>query len=142
MLQQYRKKPTVIEAIQFDGRNFAAIQSALAGSQIKVADDRKCIDVTTNHGTVTASVGDFIIKGLNGEVYPCKPDTFQRLHEPMPKVDELLMEAAAAYRRLPIEARKKMLADQRKSWVIGDLMLRHPEMTKEKAEELYAKVIF
>ena len=86
----YITKPVVIEAIQWNGRNLEEIKSfvdndsldygtygtdAITGlPQISV-----CID--TLEGTMTASVDDYIIKGLNGEFYPCKPDVFERKYD-------------------------------------------------------------
>lgn len=58
---KYRKKPVVIEAIQFIDNPYMYIE--------------------TLEGTMKASVGDYIIKGVNGEFYPCKPDIFEKTYE-------------------------------------------------------------
>lgn len=57
---KYRKKPVVIEAFQTD----------------------KELDIETLEGTMHASVGDYIITGVRGEKYPCKPDIFEQTYEP------------------------------------------------------------
>ena len=57
---KYRKKPVVIEAYQTD----------------------KELDIETLEGTMHASVGDYIITGVRGEQYPCKPDIFEQTYEP------------------------------------------------------------
>ena len=57
---KYRKKPVVIEAYQTD----------------------KELDIETLEGTIHASVGDYIITGVRGEKYPCKPDIFEQTYEP------------------------------------------------------------
>lgn len=57
---KYRKKPVVIEAYQTD----------------------KEMDIETLEGTMHASVGDYIITGVRGEQYPCKPDIFKQTYEP------------------------------------------------------------
>jgi hypothetical protein len=57
---KYRKKPVVIEAYQTD----------------------KELDIETLEGTMHASVGDYIITGVRGEKYPCKPDIFEQTYEP------------------------------------------------------------
>lgn len=59
--KKFRKKPVVIEAYQTD----------------------KEIDIETLEGTMHASVGDWIITGVNGEKYPCKPDIFKKTYEPL-----------------------------------------------------------
>lgn len=57
---KYRKKPVVIEAYQTD----------------------KDLDIETLEGTMHASAGDYIITGVRGEQYPCKPDIFKQTYEP------------------------------------------------------------
>lgn len=58
---KYRKKPVIIEAIQFE--------------------DNPYLKIETLEGIMKASVGDYIIKGVNGEFYPCKPDIFEKTYE-------------------------------------------------------------
>jgi hypothetical protein len=55
--------------------------------------------------------------------------------------DRLLCEAQARYDAMTAEQKKEMREAQRKSWVIGETMLEHPEMSRVQAEELYEKVI-
>lgn len=76
----YRKKPVVIEAmqLQFDANNQAAIASWCGGS--KGPDGG--IYINTLEGKMYAATGDFVIKGINGEFYPCKPDIFEKTYEP------------------------------------------------------------
>lgn len=84
---KFRKKPVVIEAIQALPEN---INTILAWS----TDERpitvpteyyasRVIEITTLEGVMTAREGDWIIKGVNGEVYPCKPDIFEKTYEPV-----------------------------------------------------------
>lgn len=79
---KYRKKPVVIEAMQFsnemNGDACAALVSWLP-SDVKVFSD--AIDIHTLEGVMTASRGDWIIKGVKGEFYPCKPDIFEATYE-------------------------------------------------------------
>ena len=77
---KYRKKPVVIEAIQFldtDYGNLVAIGSL--GLKPVVENDK--IKIETLEGTMYADKGDYIIKGVNGEFYPCKPDIFEKTYE-------------------------------------------------------------
>ena len=84
MVKKYKKKPIVIEAIQFDGKNYSECYQFMNINYkyICVLNDRvKKIPIKTLEGTMTASVGDYIIKGVNGEFYPCKPDIFEKTYE-------------------------------------------------------------
>ena len=74
---QYRKKPVVIEAIQFN-KNFTEIEKFCEGN-FDWSEGKS--DIKTLEGTMRASVGDWIIKGVNGEFYPCKPDIFEKTYE-------------------------------------------------------------
>lgn len=62
MKQKFIKKPTVVEAYQTN----------------------KEVIIQTLEGTMKASVGDWIITGIKGEQYPCKPDVFERTYQPVP----------------------------------------------------------
>ena len=55
----YRKKPVIVEAYQTE----------------------KELDIETLEGTMHANIGDWIITGVNGEKYPCKPDIFEKTYE-------------------------------------------------------------
>jgi hypothetical protein len=81
-MNQYRKKPVVIEAVQWQGGDADGIISWVGQQQIRFAgtgDSKLVID--TLEGPITASVGDWIIKGVKGEFYPCKPDIFDATYE-------------------------------------------------------------
>jgi len=86
---KYRKRPVVIEAIQYRGYNFDEIERFChnPGARDSCAELRKVTDdvhacyITTLEGEHCASDGDFIIKGINGEFYPCKPDIFALTYE-------------------------------------------------------------
>lgn len=94
-MPKFRKKPVVIEAVQFDGRNGTEIMlfvgkrlnhSAPPDGMEKEAEaiplDAYRIEIPTLEGTMTATKMDWIIKGVNGEFYPCKPDIFEKTYEP------------------------------------------------------------
>lgn len=76
---KYRKKPVVIEAIEWTGNNLSEIV-AFGGSRIIVRDNNVLI-IPTLEGDYEAQRGDMIIKGIKGEVYPCKPDIFNATYE-------------------------------------------------------------
>jgi hypothetical protein len=89
MTARYRKKPVVIEAMQFnnDAKSYRVLHW--------INENRPTIDspfaswhngaliIPTLEGDMTASKGDWIIKGVRGEFYPCKPDIFTATYEPV-----------------------------------------------------------
>jgi hypothetical protein len=85
---KFKKKPVVIEAEQFLP-NDEAIERVMAlasqGSrQVQVTrmpDGRCTMQIKTLEGVMEASIGDWIIRGVQGEVYPCKPDIFNESYE-------------------------------------------------------------
>lgn len=85
-MNKYRKKPVVIEAIQYDGRNSADIHELAREGGRKVYEPvgADYLEIVTLEGTMKANIGDFIIRGVEGELYPCKPDIFRATYE---KVD-------------------------------------------------------
>jgi hypothetical protein len=88
-MAKYRKKPVVIEAIQFTGHNSTEVEAWMIGLENKrpgVKHGGTVLCIETLEGTMTASPGDFIIKGVQGEFYPCKPDIFEATYE---KVEEI-----------------------------------------------------
>ena len=82
---RFRKKPIVIDAIQFDGTKKSALGIALILSiPVGVSfynGNMKEMQIRTMEGLHTASKGDWIIKGIKGEFYPCKPDIFAATYE-------------------------------------------------------------
>lgn len=81
MLKKYKKKPVVIEAIQLNGSSVDEIRE---WGGVKVGyyhSTTGTLYINTLEGSMTASNGDYIIKGVQGEIYPCKPDIFQQTYE-------------------------------------------------------------
>jgi hypothetical protein len=87
MIKNYRKKPVVIQAVQFEGgydsylqilKFIGKIMSTDANSKTGVCN---YVEIITLEGIMQADKGDFIIKGVKGEFYPCKPDIFEMTYE-------------------------------------------------------------
>ena len=86
---KYRKKPVVIEAVEFRGfeeDNFSErpewlIKAIYEDEVVKFFDKKDTLTIETLEGQIYASPGDYIIKGVNGEFYPCKPDIFEQTYE-------------------------------------------------------------
>ena len=73
------KKQITIEAVQYDGTNAQEISDFVGSSNLVWNDDR--ISIITLEGPMTASKSDYIIKGVKGEFYPCKPDIFAESYD-------------------------------------------------------------
>lgn len=80
---KYRKKPVVIEAMQFTDESKNQVHSWITCSTAPGFDDdgNPELRIQTLEGVMTASIGDYIIKGVQGEFYPCKPDIFEATYE-------------------------------------------------------------
>lgn len=76
----YRKKPVVIEAVQWDG-NLETLNVFPKEDTEPVKLRNGDLYIQTLEGEMKASIGDFIIKGVQGEFYPCKPDIFEKTYE-------------------------------------------------------------
>lgn len=80
---RYKKKPVEIEAIQFTGWNAGDVL-AFMGENTDVDNNGIPygeIHIDTLEGIMTAKIDDYIIKGVKGEFYPCKPDIFEETYE-------------------------------------------------------------
>ena len=87
---KYRKKPVVIDAFQLNSRGLVGedwFWDAVNKNEIITyyfgkfhPEDAYC-DIKTLEGTMRANTGDYIIRGVNGEIYPCKADIFEKTYE-------------------------------------------------------------
>lgn len=76
---RYKTKPCEIEAIQWTGKNIIEL---LDWGQGKILwNDVDDLFIDTLEGRMKANINDYIIKGLRGEFYPCKPDVFEKKYE-------------------------------------------------------------
>lgn len=77
---KYRKKPVVIEAIKYDGTgdSFEQIDEFTDGH---LFTNQGNVFIETLEGNMKVSNGDYVIRGVNGEFYPCKPDIFGKTYE-------------------------------------------------------------
>ena len=77
---KFRKKPVVIEAIQYDGTNYEDIFK-FTNSKAELHTKPNYLIILTLEGDMKAKINDWIIKGVKGEFYPCKPDIFEETYE-------------------------------------------------------------
>lgn len=89
---KFRKKPVVIDAFKLNDRGFVEddwFWDAVSNNEIithnfgKNYSEPAWCEIHTLEGVMKASNGDYIIRGVNGEIYPCKPDIFEKTYEPM-----------------------------------------------------------
>ena len=90
-MKKYRKKPVEIEALQWTGLNLHEVIGFVGESckheyydaayQAGVAPPSVDLTIHTLEGDMKCSKWDYIIKGVNGEFYPCKPDIFEKTYE-------------------------------------------------------------
>lgn len=90
-MSKYRKKPVVVDAWQWNGDPTQA--SILVPSYVREnarprPEDPSLLIVSTPEGEMTTSPGDWIIRGVEGEVYPCKPSVFDATYEPVSEDEE------------------------------------------------------
>lgn len=78
MIKKYRKKPVTIEAIQWNGGNLSEIRDFMRST---VVNHGSVLIIPTLEGNMYASLNDYIIKGVNGDFYPCKPYIFVKTYE-------------------------------------------------------------
>ncbi len=94
---KFRKKPVVIEAVQYkapfysnlrdfvesfgDNGALTIVRVPLEGLNISNSSESAALCVKTLEGSMNISNGDWIIRGVNGEYYPCKPDIFEKTYE-------------------------------------------------------------
>lgn len=92
-MPEFRKKPVVLEARQFtlaDAEHPEALtewcNGRVRGTRLPAAE--RIIQIDTLEGEMAGSIGDWIIKGVKGEFYPCKPDIFAMTYEPVEPNDD------------------------------------------------------
>ena len=89
--KQYRKKPVVIEAMQVTNTSAGDV-AAWCGGRLRYeakpsdrGDVAEWIDIPTLEGVIRANRGDYVIRGVKGEFYLCKPDIFDATYDPAPE---------------------------------------------------------
>lgn len=75
----YKKKPVEVEALIWDGNNYLEIKDFAEKNKVSV--NYNTLYILTLEGMMKADIGDYIIKGVEGEIYPCKPNIFKKTYE-------------------------------------------------------------
>ena len=84
VMKRYVKKPVVVQAVEYNGANKEEIEAFVEKKLDTVYTELKEpleLKIPTLEGDMKASKGDYIIKGINGEFYPCKPDIFEKTYD-------------------------------------------------------------
>lgn len=102
-MTRYRQRPVVVEAVQFCGlidiTPWLVAARAMAWptpGAVRIAAEVDAVEIATHEGVMLASVGDWIIRGVKGELYSCKPGVFYATHEPVPSDDDANIGEVAA----------------------------------------------
>jgi hypothetical protein len=74
---KYTKKPVTIEALQWTGENIDEVAEFCPVCYFRETKGESKLTISTLEGPMSATIGDYIIKGVKGEFYPCKPDIFE-----------------------------------------------------------------
>ena len=137
-----RKKPVIVEAVQWNGKNVVEIYNHLedlnvenqwevktSGKNFYIKFENEACQlgtlmIKTLEGEHKASIGDYIIKGVNGEFYPCKPDIFEKTYEIVNESEQY--EPQKHYENL-------------KQWIDGNLICEYddPVWNKEAYEAIH-----
>lgn len=82
-MKQYKKKPVIVEAVQWTGNNETEILQFAKDKYYRNFNGqfKNCLFIETLEGDMRANIGDYIIKGVNGEFYPCAEDIFHKTYE-------------------------------------------------------------
>lgn len=86
---KWRKKPVTVEAILFTGSNEDEVLAFVNDrpgptSAERLHEAADALYINTLEGTMRIGIGDYVIRGIGGECYPCKPEIFHESYEPMP----------------------------------------------------------
>lgn len=104
-MAKYRKKPVVIDAFQWTGDQnqtedpewiVEAIHNDVVAF-VSVGTPSCTMEIETLEGTMTANMGDYIIKGIKGEIYPCKPDIFEQSYDVVTEEEKMKEESPTFY---------------------------------------------
>ncbi len=150
---KYRKKPVIIDAVEWTGANHLITETFMKDSGATIDYSEKqlgVIKIPTLEGMMSAQVGDFIIKGVNGEFYPCKPDIFAKTYENGETkfleetfTDRLLKETKELRERL--EKLQKFLSNKERAIEISgqfqyDLLIEQSEYMDKYLKILHTRI--
>ena len=100
-MQKFVKKPVVIEAIQYDGANITEIETFVGAKlpTVWLSVEETQLILSTLEGDMKVTKGDYVIKGVKGEFYPCKPDIFKQSYNMIKENNGILSEGEKRVRK-------------------------------------------
>lgn len=78
-MRYYRKKPVTVAVVCYNGKNLKEIEEM--SENVRLILSNGILSLDTLEGPMRVNVGDYIIRGVHGEIYPCKPDIFHETYE-------------------------------------------------------------
>lgn len=82
VVRKFRKRPVTIEAMQItSGESVLSIAEWINNPQTGYSTNPPTVWIETLEGRMEGSTGDWVIKGTEGEFYPCKPDVFNKIYQ-------------------------------------------------------------
>nr|DAT96428.1 MAG TPA: PGDYG protein [Bacteriophage sp.] len=88
MINKYRKKPVIVEAVIWTGNNIDEVKELAKSAVENIIFVDNNLYIETLEGNMHVSVGDYVIKGIEGEFYPCKPNIFKKTYETVSMVSD------------------------------------------------------
>ena len=88
MINKYRKRPVIVEAVIWTGNNIDEVKELAKNAVEHIIFVDNNLYIETLEGNMNVSIGDYIIKGIAGEFYPCKPDIFKETYETVSMVSD------------------------------------------------------
>ena len=88
MINKYRKKPVIVEVVIWTGNNIDEVKELAKNAVEHIIFVDNNLYIETLEGNMNVSIGDYIIKGIAGEFYPCKPDIFKETYETVSMVSD------------------------------------------------------
>lgn len=155
---KYRKKPVVIEAIQLAMDNFDAVCDFMGGTPVPKHNPDFGVDehgntnepylgvyIETLEGKMLANYGDYIIKGVNGEFYPCKPDIFEKTYDKADSASAMsfgdaieVLKQGGAIRRIGWNGKGLFVIKQVPAHIESDIILKMQSLP-QSAKDLILK---
>lgn len=133
-MSKFTKKPVTVEAIQWTGDNFVLIDEFITCVHETYPLDGT-VKIHTLEGVMTADKNDWIIKGVNGEFYPCKPDIFAKTYNPFSDEDNEIIKRMA---EIEIECEKSKITESEENLTVT---VKAPIRELEIGTKRFTKVI-
>lgn len=131
---RYTKRPVTIDAIQFDGTNIHDIAMFVGEDEVLGREEDKRIYIMTSKGSLEVNKGEWVIRGVKGEFYPCAADVFEMTYTPARDIPKLNAQTERAL--LDLRSAVMWLEDLEKNGPVEstrvDIPLEQSEMPRDQ----------